>query len=146
NLTHYERWFLHVNEKGCHDEWRPFRVVAAKPHGKTLIAQLATADDELIDERDVAAMLLDADIAVARTDMPAVPAGASCWHDLIGLAVINPQHASLGQVTGMLETGANVVLVVRGDDERLIPFVMGVIVDRVDVEAGLITVDWGLDY
>jgi 16S rRNA processing protein RimM len=45
-----------------------------------------------------------------------------------------------------METGANDVLVVRGDtDERLIPFVSDYIVD-VDLAAKRITVDWGLDY
>jgi len=45
-----------------------------------------------------------------------------------------------------MATGANDVLVVRGDRERLIPFVMGHVIKAVDLDAGVIRVDWGADY
>jgi 16S rRNA processing protein RimM len=38
------------------------------------------------------------------------------------------------------------VVVVAGTSERLIPFVIGPVVKRVDLEAGLIEVDWSPDY
>ena len=47
-----------------------------------------------------------------------------------------------------METGANDVLVVRGDDssvdrlERLLPWVEDQVVIEVDPEAGTLTVDW----
>jgi 16S rRNA processing protein RimM len=49
-------------------------------------------------------------------------------------------------VTGLLETGANDVLEVRGDRERLIPFVMGDFVKEVRLEQGEMTVDWDPDF
>jgi 16S rRNA processing protein RimM len=49
-------------------------------------------------------------------------------------------------VERLFATGANDVLVVQdGETERLLPFV-GAVVLKVDREARLITVDWGLDY
>src|SRR5699024_8188144 len=133
-LIRYERWFLdHFAQEGCHDAWRPLRVVAAKRHGKALVAQLAVPDGRVLADRDIAAGLLGADVAVARSDMPVLPPGEYYWHDLIGLEVANRAAESLGQVTGMMETGANDVLVVKGERERLIPFVPGVIVDHVDL-------------
>src|SRR5699024_4996969 len=66
NLLAYERWFLGAQNPGGQPSWRPFRVVAAKPHGKTLIAQLADAGGTVIVDRDAAAALMDCDIAVAR--------------------------------------------------------------------------------
>jgi len=45
----------------------------------------------------------------------------------------------------LLETGAHDVLQVKGERERLIPFV-DAYVREVDLEAGRIVVDWGLDY
>ncbi len=45
----------------------------------------------------------------------------------------------------MLETGANDVLVVEGERERLIPFIEPV-VKQVDLAGGVIRVDWGTDY
>ena len=51
----------------------------------------------------------------------------------------------MGRVERLLETGANQVLVVQGDRERLIPFV-GAMVVAVDLAQGEIVVDWGLDF
>src|SRR5699024_7191912 len=115
NLLAYERWFVGASDSGRPLHWRPFRVVAAKPHGKTLIAQLADAEDTVVADRATAAALLDCDIAVARADMPALAAGEYYWHDLIGLEVINRDGEALGRVSTMMETGANDVLVVDGD-------------------------------
>ena len=49
-------------------------------------------------------------------------------------------------MTELLETGANQVLVVEGERERLIPFVSAVVVS-VDVAGGRNSiVDWGADF
>lgn len=146
NLLRYERWFLNRGTPGGHDSCGPFRVEQAKPHGKTLIARLVDPDGRVIDDRDTAARLIGADVAVARADMPELAPGEYYWHDLVGLEVINRQGRSLGRVGAMMETGANDVLVVQGDRERLIPFVFGVIIERVDPAAGTISVDWGADF
>ena len=68
------------------------------------------------------------------------------WADLIGLAVVNMQDQSLGRVKSLIETGANEVLVVvDGERERLIPFVEHV-VKSVDVPGGIIRADWDGDW
>jgi len=69
------------------------------------------------------------------------------WADLVGLAVVNGAGEALGKVAGLIETGANDVLRVLGDDgvERLLPFVDAVVLD-VDREAGVIRVEWGADW
>ena len=85
------------------------------------------------------------DIAVLRGEMPEAEEGEYYWDDLIGLEVVNGEGAALGKVTGLLETGAHDVLQVTGERERLIPFV-DAYVREVDLEAGRIVVDWGLDY
>ena len=46
----------------------------------------------------------------------------------------------------MLATGANDVMVVTGDRERLIPFVHGQYVKKVNLEEGIIVVDWDPDF
>jgi 16S rRNA processing protein RimM len=46
----------------------------------------------------------------------------------------------------LFTTGANDVLVVAGERERWLPFVMDDVVRHVDIEAGLITVDWDPDF
>jgi len=59
--------------------------------------------------------------------------------------VVNMDGEDLGVVSQVVETGANDVLVVEGDRERLIPFTEQV-VKRVDVAGRVIRVDWGSDY
>jgi 16S rRNA processing protein RimM len=49
-------------------------------------------------------------------------------------------------VRSLLETGANDVLVVMGDRERLIPYVPEQFVKRVDLVAGVIQVDWDPEF
>ena len=44
------------------------------------------------------------------------------WSQLTGLNVVNQQGIELGKVVNLFETGANDVMVVKGDKERLIPF------------------------
>jgi 16S rRNA processing protein RimM len=69
------------------------------------------------------------------------------WTDLIGLDVINAADERLGKVVGLIETGANAVLRVLGDDqvERLLPFVSAVVL-AVEKEVGQIRVEWGSDW
>jgi 16S rRNA processing protein RimM len=109
-------------------------------HGRGVIAKLAG-----VDEREAAAALKGAEVAVARASLPQAPAGEYYWADLQGLRVINLQGEELGRVSHLLETGANDVLVVRGERERLIPFVAAYVV-KVDLAGGELVVDWGADY
>jgi 16S rRNA processing protein RimM len=51
----------------------------------------------------------------------------------------------LGKVVGLIETGANDVLVVSGDKERLIPYIPQVI-KKVDIHNQLIEVDWDKEF
>ena len=84
-------------------------------------------------------------VAVPRASLPAARSGEYYWADLIGLAVVNTGSEQLGSVVDVLQTGANDVLVVQGERERLIPFIATVI-REVDPGAGMIRVDWGADF
>jgi 16S rRNA processing protein RimM len=59
--------------------------------------------------------------------------------------VVNGEARDFGRVTGILQTGANDVLVVAGERERLIPFIAAV-VREVDLASGVMRVEWGADY
>ena len=72
--------------------------------------------------------------------------GRYYWADLVGLEVLTESGQSLGQVHGLLETGANDVLDVRGDRDRLIPFVQGQYVKKVCLDSGRLVVDWDPDF
>lgn len=51
-----------------------------------------------------------------------------------------------GIVDHMLETGANDVMVVQGERERLIPYVMDEAVKQVDLDKQQIIVDWDAEF
>ncbi len=128
------------------------RIVQAREHGSGVVAQLRDIDD-----RAAAEALKGARIFVSRQSFPTADADEYYWVDLIGLAVVNRQGESLGEVAGLVETGPQSALrVVAAADEkrapveaaaaeRLIPFVAAY-VDSVDLAARRIVVDWGLDY
>ncbi|MBH04522.1 MAG: ribosome maturation factor RimM [Xanthomonadales bacterium] len=140
-ILDYDRWWI-----GRADEARPFQVLAGRMQGKTLIAQLGDENGQPLPDRDAAVALLDRDISVERDELPDLEAGEYYWVDLFGLSVVNTQGVALGTVTAMMETGANDVLVVSGERERLIPLVVDVVVVDVDFGAGQITVDWDADF
>lgn len=136
NILGYSPWQLHLA-----GEWRELAVETGRTHGKGVIAKLAGIDD-----RDAAAALHGAEIAVWREQLPPPAAGEFYWADLEGLAVQTLQGTALGTVSHLIETGSNDVLVVDGERERLIPFLMGQTVIRVDVENGLLVVDWDPEF
>jgi 16S rRNA processing protein RimM len=137
NLLDYPVWWL-----GHEGDWREMRIAAAKVQGNTLVAQFAGIED-----REAAVALKGLDVAVPREQLPGAAEGEFYWADLIGLRVVNTEQHEFGRVVRMMQTGANDVLVVAGDngDETLIPFIAGA-VRQVDLAAGMISVDWGRDY
>ena len=65
---------------------------------------------------------------------------------VVGLRVVDLQGRELGRVDHLIETGANDVLVVRGERERLIPYLRGRVIHDVDLIEGRIQVDWDPDF
>lgn len=92
--------------------------------------------------RDAAARFVHCQIAVDRASLPDLPAGSHYWADLLGKEVATLAGDRLGKVIDIQETGANDVLVVQGETRCLIPFVRGEVVKRVDLERGVIEVEW----
>jgi len=122
-------------------EWKAMALSEGRKYGKGILAHFASCDD-----RDVARSLIGAEIAVHRSEMPDPGPDHYYWADLEGLAVRSIGGVDLGIVDHLLETGANDVLVVEGERERLIPYVRDVVVKNVDLEQGVILVDWDPEY
>jgi 16S rRNA processing protein RimM len=136
SLLSYRTWRLSA-EGGWHD----YRLAEGRVHGgSALVARL-----EGVDDRDQAAKLQGARIVVPRSALPPAPQGEYYWADLIGLRVVNCDGIELGVVDEVFATGANDVLVVRAERERLIPFVQSVVIE-VDLQASRMKVDWGPEY
>lgn len=125
---------------GRDGNWQPTRVLEGQRHGKSVVARL-----EGVDDRDQAAALVGAEIGVSREHLPEPDDGQYYWSDLIGLEVVHLDGSVLGKLETLLETGAHDVMVVKGEQERLIPFVQDKIVISVDLAAARITVDWEWD-
>jgi len=134
-ILDYPRWLL---DRG--GGWKEVSLLAGQRHGKGVIAHLQNCDD-----RDQAMALVGAEIGVWPAWLTPPAEGEYFWYQLEGLAVINLEGDSLGQVDHLLETGANDVLVARSDRERLIPYVPQT-VHKVDLEKGQILVDWDKDF
>ncbi|MCX7626971.1 MAG: ribosome maturation factor RimM [Methylophilaceae bacterium] len=135
NLLGYKPWWI-TGLKG----WEKIEIDQARLHGKFIIAKPAGCHD-----RDAAFVLKGREIAVPRESLPGTEAHEYYWTDLIGLHVRNLQQFDFGKVVNVFETGANDVLVVQGERERLIPFVDQVI-KEVDLATGKILVDWDADF
>lgn len=141
NLLDYARW--RVSTRSGH---RILCPQEGRWHGPGLIVQLGTEDGGLIADRDAAAALVNAEICVSRTELPALPEGEVYWSDLVGLRVIGIDDEALGNVTAVLKNPAHPILQVGAEPGLLIPFVRGAIVESVDLERGEIRVQWASDY
>jgi 16S rRNA processing protein RimM len=134
-ILDYDRWYL--KRKG---EWQATAISEGKRHGKTVIAHF-----EGVDDRDEAAAFINCEIAIERDALPEAEDGSYYWADLEGLRVVHRDGTELGRVAYLMETGANDVLVTEGERERLIPFVADKVILDVDLDEGVISVDWEWD-
>jgi 16S rRNA processing protein RimM len=120
NLLEYRHWLL--DHRGV---TRDVEVLAGHESGRKIVAKLAGIDDR---------------------DLPTLEADEFYWADLEGLSVKNTAGVLLGTVVQLIATGAHDVLVLDGSEQRLIPFVRGRIVRRVDLDDGEIIVDWDTSF
>jgi 16S rRNA processing protein RimM len=134
-LSVYRTWWIE-SENG----WIRRELESAQVHGEAVTAKFVGSDD-----RDAAAAYRGKEVAVPRSEFPEAAENEFYWADLVGSKVVNTAGEDLGVVVRVFETGANDVLVVEGDRERLIPFIESV-VQQVDLAGRTIRVDWGSDF
>jgi len=112
-----------------------YTVEKWRSHGKFAIVKLHEITD-----RDGSEAQVGADVLVLKSQMPVLAADEFYWHEMVGLRVITDQGQELGEVTSLIATGANDVMVVSGHDhEYLIPVLQEIIV-RQDKEAGILVI------
>ncbi|GFO76968.1 16S rRNA processing protein RimM [Bathymodiolus platifrons methanotrophic gill symbiont] len=136
NILTYSPWTLRKGK-----ESKSVRVIDGRRHGKTVVACL-----EGLNERDEAAELNGWEILINADQLPKARQGEYYWTDLVGLRVMAVDGIDFGTVEQMLETGANDVVVVSGERERLIPFLQGQTIINIDLLAGEMLVDWDADF
>jgi 16S rRNA processing protein RimM len=125
---------------GRDGDWQSVEVAEGQRHGKSVILRL-----EGFDDRDQAMRLIGTEIGADRSELPEPEDGHFYWSDLTGLKVVHRDGTELGKVKDMLETGAHDVMVVEGEQKRLIPFVTDEVVLNVDLNEKVINVDWEWD-
>ena len=134
----YSPWTL--EHKGSNVE---IKVLEGRVQGKGLVASL-----EGVTDCDAAKKMVGAEISIPQQALPATGIDEFYWSQLTGLRVESIQGDDLGRVTGLFETGANDVMVVKGgkpDKEHLIPFTEFAIIE-VNLDGEKIVVDWDLDF
>ncbi len=142
-----KRWYLQASEKGpkAFAGTVLLRVREAKEHSDSVVAR---ADG--VEDRSGAEALRGCRIFVPRSSFPTAGDDEYYWVDLLGLEVFNREGVKLGTVKDLMATGPQTVLVLEYEEEgkaqeRLVPFVAA-FVDRVDLKARRIDVDWQADY
>ncbi len=144
NLLRFGQWWL--QRRGSQE---PVDFDTGRRHGKGLVAHIVGVDD-----RTLAESYRGLQVLVRAAQLPELEEGDFYWHQLQGLQVWcteGGKRVLVGTVDHLIETGANDVLVVKpsagsiDDRERLVPYLPGDVVTRVDLEQAVIEVDWYLD-
>lgn len=139
-------WWLQAPQRAGAPQRRRLARRLARRHGPSIVALL-----DGVAERKDAEQLKGWTILVRREDFPAAEGDEFYWADLIGCEVVDLDGAPLGQVVGLLDSGAQSVLRLRRPQaaqdtpERLIPFV-DAYVREVDLAGRRIVADWQADY
>ena len=135
NIVGYSPWRVEIDGQLKTVE------VSGRLQGKNVIANMSGVDD-----RNQAIALTGCKIYILQEQLQPLDNDEYYWSDLIGMEVKSMQAEALGTVDSMMETGASDVMVVKGDRERLIPFVMKDIVQEIDLVKKQMIVDWQADY
>lgn len=149
NFLGFGQWML--RRRGAVE---PIEFDQGRAQGKGLVAHIAGVDD-----RTLAEAYSGLEVAVRADSLPTLEEGDYYWSQLQGLQVWCRDGGSpgagesvlLGTVDHLIETGANDVLVVEpstgsiDDRQRLIPYLPGKVVTRVDLARAVIEVDWFLE-
>jgi len=132
----YKKLFLSKDQT----TWLEIKPIEIKLHGKTIIAKFSEIAD-----RTQAENYKNYLIGVPKDYLPQLNENQYYWNDLIGFEVLNLQNFSFGLVDTYIETGANDVIVVKGDKERLIPYTSMTVL-KIDTIKDKIIVDWDEDF
>lgn len=139
SIFDYQPWFIQRN-----GVWQHIEPEDWKSHNQDMIVKLKGVDD-----RDAANALTNAEIVVDSSQLPELDGDDYYWKDLMGCRVVTTGGYDLGTVTDLMETGSNDVLVIKanlkdafGMKERLVPFLDGQVIRKVDLTEKLIEVEW----
>ncbi len=121
---------------GSETDARPVEISAARPHHQAMLVKFASVPD-----RNAAELLAGELVLILTEERMPLAEGENYAHELLGLQVETTGGRALGEITDLLQTGANDVYVVAGPGgEVLIPALRDV-VRSVDIDAGRMVVE-----
>lgn len=135
NILDYPDW--QVQHQG---QWQPLPIERLKQQGDGIVLKIKGIDD-----RDIAKTYTNDLIAINRDELPDTSSDEFYWTDLEGLTVKTTTGETLGTIIEMRDTGANDVMIIKGEKRHLVPFIDGVLIS-VDLEQQLVIVDWDHDF
>lgn len=143
NIVAYKSWLLEQS-----GEWTEIKVLAGRPQGKTIVAQL-----EGVSSPEQASAFIGAKIGVSRSTLPKLGDGEYYWADLTGMHVKTIDGLDIGPINRLFETGANDVVVIddhrgeqRDSKEVLVPWLVPDVITDIDMNNRVITIDWDPDF
>ncbi|MES2624397.1 MAG: ribosome maturation factor RimM [Pseudomonadota bacterium] len=144
NLLDHRKFFIVANN--AESSLQEIEIDQARAQGQGFVGHIKGCDD-----RDQTRNYTGKELLLSKQSLPNLEEGYY-WYELEGLRVVNLAGEELGVVHHLLATGANDVLVVQATEtsidkeERLLPYVWEQVVLEVDLDAGVIKVDWEKDY
>lgn len=137
DILRYSPWLLKKN-----GATKTVEVMTGQLQNQLVVAQIKGVDD-----RNAAEALMGWEIFINSNQLPTAKQGEYYWSDLIGLQVENSEGVVLGLIESLLETGANDVIIVQGDErQHAIPFIQPQVVLKIDLIARKMWVDWDADF
>ncbi len=135
-ILHYSPWYLAEGPN-----WQAFELEDGRQHGKGIVVKFTG-----IETPEIARKLAGKLIAVKREQLAPLPKNEYYWADLEGLTVIDQKGQTLGQISRLIATGSNDVLVVKDQHgkEQAIPYLPGSVVKEIDLKQRRMYVDWDL--
>lgn len=135
NILDYDNWRI-----GRAGQWTPAVIEDGRVTGKGVLAKL-----EGVETPEDARSYVGAELAVARSEMPAPAPGEYYLSDLEGLEARTEHGEVLGFIDHFRTTPAGDVVVIRGEREHWIPFVKDRLI-KIDLDARCIVFDWAADW
>ncbi len=118
------------------DEHIPAHIKSIKEHSKNLIFEFEEFPEvEQVEKFKSHFVFVDA------IELPDLPDGEYYHHQLIGLSVMDTNNSKIGEITEILETGANDVYVIVGEDRKeiLYPALLSLI-EKIDIKNKIMVV------
>lgn len=127
--TDFPERFLDM--ESCYIDGKTYHFTSARFHKQFILATF-----EEVKDRNEAELLARKEVQVTRDELVELPEGRYYIFDIVGLPVYDQEEHYLGEVSEVLQPGANDVYVVSkdGEPDLLLPVIDDVIIS-IDLEA-----------